>query len=290
MSALRRSRVLAVVASLLSSCAAPQAAVDADAPFRAGVVVGRVQSDAVTEASGLVASRQHPGILWTHNDSGDDARLFALDSTGALRATVRVLGARNRDWEDIARRGDTLFVADMGNNRADRLTLEVHLVREPALLRDTTIRPVATLRMRYPDGPRDAEALLVDPRSGDLLIVTKREPQALLYRLAAEARADTLVTLSRVAGRLPFRLATAGDVTEDGAEVRVKTYDHVYYWRREGDESLGVTLMRPPRRLPYRGERQGEAVAFASDGQAYFTTSEGEGGLPQPILRYDRVR
>ena len=86
---------------------------------------GTLHSPRVTESSGVAASRAHPGVLWTHNDSGDDAYVYATDLAGADRGLVRIRGARAVDWEDIAlgpcptRRGACLYIADTGDKRED---------------------------------------------------------------------------------------------------------------------------------------------------------------------------
>lgn len=213
---------------------------------------------------------------------------MAVDSVGRLVAQLRLLGARNRDWEDIARRADTLFVADIGDNSAVHTTLDVYAVIEPELLGDSAVAPAARYRLRYPDGARDAETFLVDPLTGDWFIVTKREKRVRLYRAAAPHQPDSLVTLERVPGQFTFSRAVGGDVSVDGREILVKSYEEVFYWRRQGDEPLAVTLMRPPTRLPYREERQGEAIGFQLDATAYLTTTERAGGRRQPLLRYPR--
>src|SRR2546427_1152391 len=72
-------------------------------PHPATSLTGTFRSRRLTESSGVVASRAHPGILWTHNDSGDGPYLYATDLHGTDRGVVKVTGARNVDWEDIAR-------------------------------------------------------------------------------------------------------------------------------------------------------------------------------------------
>lgn len=288
------------------ACAAPDPPPRADAPFAAAIESAALRSDVVREASGLVSSARHPGVFWTHNDSGDEPRIFAIDASGAIRATLRIAGARNRDWEDIARRGDTLFIADIGDNAAVHPSVRVYAVLEPAALADGSLALVAQYELHYPDGARDAETFIVDPLSGDWFIVTKRGERSRLYTLAAASRAETgapmaagsgdvpgatpALVLARVEGVLPFRLAVAGDVSADGTEVLVKTYTEVFYWKRGAGESLAASLLRPPRRLPYRPEPQGEAIAFTLDGDAYATLSEAAGGgVAQRLLLYRRA-
>ena len=112
------------------------------------------------EASGIAISRQVPGRLWTHNDSGQ-ATLFALDGRGAVTARVRVTGASVDDWEAVAvgpcPGGSCLFVADIGDNGAKRKSVTVYRVAEPAA-NETSVAVAEAIEMTYPDGAHDAEA------------------------------------------------------------------------------------------------------------------------------------
>lgn len=276
------------LACLLAACERVRPVNGADAVFADGKEAGELRGANMREASGLVASQRHPGHYWLHNDSGNDPELFLVDSTGNAIGRMRVDGVANRDWEDITRRGDTLLIAETGDNQARWDTVFVYAVVEPANPSDSSLQVTARYPMRYPDGPRDAETLMVDPLTGDWLIVTKREDQSRVYRYPAPQRPGVLATLERTAINFPFRLAVAGDVSPDGREVLIKTYDAVYLWERTGEEPLVTTLARTPLRQPYTAERQGEAVAFALDGSAYFTTSEVELDVPQLLLRYAR--
>ena len=98
---------------------------------------GTLHSPRVKESSGIAASRAHVGVLWTHNDSGDDAYVYATDLAGADRGVVRVRGARAVDWEDIAlgpcptRRGTCLYIADTGDNEMARKSVVIYAVAEP---------------------------------------------------------------------------------------------------------------------------------------------------------------
>ena len=180
-------------------------------PLRARVV-GHVDPAAGGELSGLVLSRS--GLLWTHNDSGGTPQVFALSRTGQLRAAVTLAGATNVDWEDIAIRGRTLYVADIGDNLAARADIAIYRFAEPAP--GTSAVPADRIVLRYPDGPRDAEALLIDPRSGTVVIVTKD----------IGGRSDVYVAGRnglRRAARLRLGIGqaiTAGDVSADGRDDR----------------------------------------------------------------------
>lgn len=278
-----------VAATLLLAACEQVRPPSGESAFLDGAEVGALRGANMREASGLTASTGHPGAYWLHNDSGNDPELFLIDATGDAKMRVRVQGAPNRDWEDIAQRGDTLFIAETGDNDSRWDTVYVHAVIEPKTPTDSAAAIVASFPFRYPDGPRDAETLLIDPISGDWFIVTKREDRSRLYRYPAPQRPGVLVTVERMSVEFGFRLAVAGDVSRDGREVLVKTYDAVYYWEREAGESLDRALSRPPKQQPYTPERQGEAIAFALDGRAYYTTSEVELDVPQLLLRYART-
>lgn len=256
--------------------------------FADGVIAGQLRGGDMREVSGMVASLTHPGHFWLHNDSGSEPEIILVDSVGVERARVRVDGAHNRDWEDISRRGDTLFIAEFGDNGAEFDTVYVYAVLEPRDLALTETPLLATYPFQYPNGPHDAETLLVDHRTGDWLVVSKREENSQVYRYAAPQRAGTLTTIERTDVSLPFRLAVSGDISTDGSEILIKNYDEVFYWTRADSETVVAALRRAPRNQPYVPERQGEAIAFTLDGLAYVTTSEIELDDPQLLVRYAR--
>lgn len=246
-------------------------------------VSGRVGAAAATELSGLVLSRSPSGVLWTHNDSGDRARVLALRPDGRLLADVTVAGAENVDWEDIATGGGALLLADIGDNLARRSSIAVYRVPEPRVgTRVVAVTAAASrLDLRYPDGARDAEALLVDPSSGALVIVEKSfSGRAGVY--VAAAGASTL----RRRGRLSLGVGeavTAGDVSGDGRTIVLRTYDRVFVWIRRSGESVAAALLRAPcsARNDLLAEGQGEALALSRGGGVFYTVPEGR----RPAIR-----
>ena len=118
----------------------------------------------IHESSGAAVSRAHAGIFWTHNDSGEPL-LYAVDAEGRTAGRVRITGAAVEDWEDVALApcpagGDCLYVADIGDNDAERPSVTVYRVREPAPNASASA-PAEAIRLRYPDGAHDAEAMFV---------------------------------------------------------------------------------------------------------------------------------
>jgi hypothetical protein len=279
---------ISILLFVISSCTAPEVPPSSEAPFAEGVNVGRLRGADIGEASGLVASLRFPGSMWTHNDSGSPAEVFLVDSTGRSQSVIFLETITNRDFEDIARDGSTILVADIGDNRAVRNEIRIISFTEPQALGNQSITPSAIYRMTYPDGARDAETLLVDPFTRDWYIITKRESSVRVYRYAHPQNPTVVAVLERIPGVLPMTSVVGGDVSPDGTEVLVKTYESVYYWKRQGNEPLSETLFRPSITLPYEIEPQGEAIAFTLSGSGFMTTTEEASSQPQWMKFYRR--
>jgi hypothetical protein len=272
-----------------------------------------VASPDVVELSGIAASRVNGGVLWAHNDSGDTARVFAMDAQGGALATYMLVGADAIDWEDIAvgpdasRGASELYLGDIGDNARARPNVVVYRLREPAVTRGVapvveTLADVERLTLRYPDGPHDAETLMVDPVSGDLIIVTKDADGSEVFRAPGTLDANASATLELV-GRIDFSLlqrrtsfppdapllarvggafATGGDISATGDVIGIRTYAAVWLWTRAAGEGVGEALAAAPCEAASVAEPQGEAFGFDADGRGYVTSSEGA----HPVLHH----
>jgi hypothetical protein len=229
-------------------------------------VVLTVQDPTLVESSGLAVSAVHPGVLWTHNDGGSVAHVLAVDHSGSTVATVTLAGIDPYDPEALAPGTDNrgraaLYLGDIGDNLRERPDVSVFRFREPTRLADATV-PAHWYRFTYPDGPHDAEALLVDA-DGRITVATKEFSGAALYqaprKLVAEAHGTNVLT--RLAG-VPA-LVTDGAYLADGRFV-LRTYTSVYVYDRPGHEVARALL--PP-------QPQGESIA--ADGDRLLIGSEG---------------
>ncbi|MEN8114846.1 MAG: hypothetical protein ABFS21_10725 [Actinomycetota bacterium] len=252
--------------------------------YSAITVAGSVAAPGLVEASGMAASRIRPGMLWSHNDSRDGARVYAIGPDGADLGAFDVAGAHAFDWEDmaIASGPDSeipyLYLGDIGDNfsiRSGRIT--VYRVPEP----DTEARPgsiegAVPLEFAYPDGVFNAEALFVADDS--LYIVTKDRQEARVYRGNAGGDGSSVETLQLVATLQLNAEVSGATVSWDGATIAFRGYRTVWLWHRSPDESIADTLAKPPCTAPSPDEIQGEAIAFLSDG-GYATISEGANPL-----------
>ncbi len=294
---------LVPVAVVLAACVPPpppplpasplfQAACNGDLQ---GNVAGSVESTALTETSGAAASRANPGVLWAHNDSGDTPRVFAMTSSGHHLSWFQLAGASAVDWEDMAigpgpQPGQSyLYLADIGDNNHVRTSIVVYRVPEPAIntqqppAEGQTLANVTAFTMQYPDGPHDAEALAVDPASGDLVIVTKEiSGQAGVYSHQASAASSTLDRKSPIslgAGTL----VTGAGATPDGTAVVLRTYTSVLVFPHAPSTPLDEAFGFGSCDGASAAEPQGEAIAVTPDGRGYVTISE---GAQPPINRF----
>lgn len=314
---------LGVVLMLMCSCSKKQ--VDQPAVnnlFDFGKSLALINDENLEESSGLAESFANPNLLWTHNDSGDKARIFLIDYEGKVKATVWLDSAKNRDWEDIAigpgpeAGKNYLYIADIGDNESEFPYKYIYRIEEPLIdvskTKDTTIQKVDVIKFQYPDGLRDAESLMIDPLSRDLFVISKRELRANVYRLpypqitAGEMNAElsiqnleldpSEIDTVRLNGEVLIRgyhpkyfyQIVAASISNDGTEVLVKSYSTVYYWKRESNETIPALLKRPPTVLPYIPEPQGEAITFSASGDGYFTINEKMRGKEQRLFFYKR--
>jgi hypothetical protein len=270
------------------------------------VKLGVLSHKEITESSGIVSSRTTPGVYWTHNDSGDGPFLYAFTDRGAHKGVWRVTGASARDWEDIAvgpgpaQGASYLYIGDTGDNRGTRTEIKVYRVPEPLVTpadaNSSKTNPIPTgeaesIRLRYPDGNYDAEALLVHPRSGNLYVVTKVPlGDPMIYEARAPLDTAKVTTMVRV-GVLSMPgffggLVTGGDISPDGTRVALCDYSQGYELILPAASAPFNQVWKQPLIAIDLGERkQGEAIGYRLDGRALLATSEGKRA---PLLQVER--
>lgn len=256
-----------------------------------------IKDKSITESSGLVASRTTSGAYWTHNDSGDGPFIYAIDTRGDSLGTFRVTGAQANDWEDISagpgpqRDKSYLYIGDIGDNNESRAEVVVYRVAEPTL--STTTRsftkrrpgatePAEAIRLKYPDGSHDAEALLVHPATGNIYIVTKvliANPG--VYEAVAPFTPGKLITMRRIGeARVPSLFGgviTGGNISPDGRHVALCDYFQGYEMSLPASSKNFDDIWKQRMSGFDLGKRkQGESITYRLDGRALLATSEGE--------------
>ncbi|MEV7284462.1 WD40 repeat domain-containing protein [Streptomyces sp. NPDC093252] len=238
-----------------------------------------IEDPRITESSGLAASRQHPGIYWTHNDSDDGAFLYAVDSaTGETVATLTLTGVGTpRDVEAISiGPGNQIYVGDIGDNLGGTWDhVWIYQLPEPAELTDRTVRATQYV-VQYEDGARDAESLVVHPETGRVYVVDKNAEGGHLYEGPAELSPSGTNVFKPIAA-VPDLEATDATLSPDARYLVVRSYFGAvaYTWN-------GGQLKRLERLSVPTGFVQGESVTYTADGNRLMYGAEGEGSKVLP--------
>jgi hypothetical protein len=193
------------------------------------LLTGTIQEAAITESSGLVASRRFPGVFWTHNDAGSAAVLFAITKQGQSVGAFEVRGAQFNDLEDIAVDGSgNLYLADIGDNGGNRSTLFVHRLKEPNPgIGSRVVTVNRSWRLKFPGDRDDAESFVVLGENGYLITKPRRNGKVTIYtfRLSDAARTITLKKVGKISVAAPV---TAADISPDGKRLGLVTENGVY--------------------------------------------------------------
>jgi len=288
--------IVAAMALLVAGCSAPSL------PFAR--LAGLVTNRQLDEISGLAASHAHEDVLWAHNDSGNPARLYALNRRGRLLARYDVVGARNIDWEDLASfeldGRHYLLLADTGDNGGRRRDIVLHLFEEPAQLGNGRLRPIWSIHARWPDGgARDCEAVAVDPGQRQILLVSKKRVPPELFTLPLADPHGAVLEARRV-GRLEgvpqaspelrskdpklaslFSQVTAADISPDRTTLAVLTYGSVLFYRRTPGKDWAEAVSHPPEAHDVPPIPQAEALTWSAGGAGLYATGEFS---PAPIF------
>jgi hypothetical protein len=276
-------------------------------PYELPRVTGKIRSGEITESSGIAASRCNSNVFWTHNDSGDEAFIYAFNATGDHLGAWRVPNASNRDWEDLASSKDIsgrcyLYIGEIGDNKLLWPEHMIYRVEEPLVLPDARsssrnapmyTAPAEVLRYSYPDGDHDAEALMVHPLSGDIYVLSKQvSGPAGVYHLKPIFQDTSRQTAVKVADlsvpAVPNGLLTGGDISPDGSRVVVCDYGRAYELVLPlGERNFDAIWKQDPVTIETGKRKAGEAICYNVDGTSLFATSEGRNS---PVLEIRRTK
>ncbi len=272
-------------------------------------LTGRLGARKLDEASGLHASRASIGDYFVHNDGGRP-RVYVIDQNGFDLGHISIDGAEVNDWEDITSvpvgEGRWLVIGDVGDNSNKRKHITLYFIAEPQPGADGYYSGKQalqhTIKLHYPDGPRDCESIAYDPTAQQILFLTKRNKPPRLYSIAlqtalsqasaeleflgeiASFRRPTPADRAKWGGRAEWISQPTGmDISPDGSEAVVITYRSLYRFQRDAGESWINALNRHGEEVVGPPAKQNEAIAYSVDGKAIYVTSE---ELPAPVYRF----
>ena len=255
----------------------------------------------LNEISGIVESIKYPKNFWVHNDSGDKPRIFRVNQDLEIIQEVQFDGISHIDWEDITYGNyndqKILFIGDIGDNLGIRDEIQIYLLIEPeeGVVKSESLR---TLNLSYPDGPRDAEALLFDEMYNELIIITKRDQKSRVYtynmnstdvgslKFEGELNLEEFDEIDPISR---YKITSADAISERG--IIIKNYLEVYLYTLSDLERLtNVLISRSPKKIMYVPELQGEAISLEVNYKGYWVTSEcaddGAKHQAQPLYFY----
>ncbi|WP_276371415.1 hypothetical protein [Chryseolinea sp. H1M3-3] len=262
--------------------------------FEKGKVLSQHRNKKLKEVSGLATSIANKDMLWTHNDSGNDAEIFLLDESLNIKSAFRLAGIKNRDWEDIAvgpgpdASKTYVYVGDIGDNNAVYPYKYIYRFEEPVYSANAEVVVISdfdTIIFQLDDGIKDTESLMIDSGTKNLYVVSKREDPVYVYELKySDMAKDTVVAKKKIS--LPLHQIVAADYMAASGDVLMKNYQHIYYWENTSDEPLITLLKKQPVEIPYVEEPQGESITWKRDGSGFYTLSEMKKKKPSSLYLY----
>ncbi len=264
--------------------------------YTLGEEIGKVENSKLDEISGMAASSRYRDTFWVNNDSGDQPNIYLINLAGELIATLSLPApTTNRDWEGITIADGYIYIGEIGDNLAIYPHKKIYRVAEPTTIdikeREQMFeaQSVETMHFNFADGKRDSETLMFDPISQELVLVSKRELNVMVYTTPFIENTQSDVRLIESCATLKFTLATAGDISLDGSKILVKNYPNIFYWERTPGESIAQALSKEHTILEYDPEPQGESIVWSTHEDAFYTISEKRGDVTPVVYKYSRV-
>lgn len=236
------------------------------------------------EVSGLVVGRNNPDLVYMIEDKGGRNEVYVFTKNGEYKTKYIISGVANIDWEDLAigfgpeEGKNYVYIADIGDNDAERDHVRIIRFEEPKITNGIkssyVIGQTDILKIRYPGGAKDAETLMLDPFTKQLLIVSKREETAVIYEVNNNLEYDKIQEAKAI-GTLPMKKMVGGDISADGKKIVIKNKKQVYYWENNGKSISKTLLTKAPKTIAaYVEEPQGESIGFDHDAKHFYTITE----------------
>jgi hypothetical protein len=245
--------------------------------FETTPVISALAPGLIDEVSGIADSKANGGHLWVQQDSGNPNEIILLSPSAEVSKRIFIKSAINRDWEDLALANgpipgiNYIYVADIGDNNTNYPNYAIYRFPEPPSTIDT-VATCETIRFMYPDGPHDAEAILVG-NTNEIYIITKKDALSRIYKIDYP-QSTTGMNMAVYVGSLSFNGVTSAAISPTGSEIMIRTYTSIHYWNRDANESLEQALSKDALLIGHQLEPQGEAICFRNDNGGFYTISE----------------
>lgn len=238
-----------------------------------------IQSLEIRESSGLLKSPRHENLYWTHNDSGDSSRLFAIRRDGSSiipkgksdkDPSILIRNAAHVDWEDCAfDRAGRLYIGDFGNNSKTRADLALYILEEPDPARSNRVKSAKKIRFAYPGQGKptadsnnfNCEALFIIDQTPYVLTKEQFKARTTLFRF--DTTDTNRVNILTPVGEFNIGGAVTGsDISPDQSLLAVITYNAIWIFEKPSDSDN--FLLNPVRKLRIKA-KQCEAICWDND-------------------------
>ncbi|OQP65363.1 hypothetical protein A3860_16990 [Niastella vici] len=253
-----------------------------------------VNEASLNEVSGIADSKANPGYLWVEQDSGNPPDIGLLKHDGTFLKNIHLANVVNRDWEDMVLSNGPLqgiqylYIAETGDNLLVHPDYVIYRLEEPLAAADT-VKNIDAIAFYYPDGSHNTEAILVDPTSKDIYLITKTDLKSRIFKLTYPY-STTVMNRAEDVGVLPYNYVTSAAISPAGNGIVIKTYDAIYYYPHKSGETMLQSLSNKPVNLPYTPEPQGEAIVFANNDSGFYTLSEKGLASSVKLYFYKRIK
>lgn len=286
--------IFSIVWMVFAGCGESEVSSQDEPVFATGERLAELSDDRLSEVSGLAGSVNNSGLLWALNDSGNEPEVYLIDKELNVVMTVKLEGVTNRDWEEISvgagpdSKTTYIYVADIGDNSGVYPEKYIYRFPEPksGAQNNLTISDFEQITFELEDGMRDCEALLIDAKTKNLYVISKRDFPVGVYELPWSATGET-ITAAKVLS-LPMFAIVAADRLEKNGDILMKNYTNIYYWENKDNLDVLSLLNTTPQQVPYEAEPQGESIAWAKDGSGFFTLAESEPDQPTYLYFYSK--
>jgi hypothetical protein len=241
----------------------------------------KLASKDADESSGLECATTLKNSFWTHNDDLGDSRLFAFDSQGKHKGTWRLPGAILLDWEDLSafrlNNRNYLLCADVGDNFSARPIVCIYIIEEPdGQDPKRKLKIVNTILFSYEGGPRDCEAVAVDLRKNQIVLISKtpQAGQCAMYTLPLSLTQAKKPLVAKKISAVNISWVTSMDISADGTRAVIMALRDVYELSRKKDEDWPKAIQRGIRKVARLPRGQWEAICFGADDRTLYATKE----------------
>ncbi len=248
----------------------------------------KIENSSIDESSGLAMSTRYDNVIWTHNDSGSMAIIYAMNTEGKDLGTFFLGGESPADWEDISAfqlNGQSyLLLADTGDNKEIRMGGRLTIYPEPDIYHyaGEVIEPAWEIEFTYPDFKSyDVEAVAVDIQNKKILMLSKRNKKARLFELPLQS--DDGSVEARLLRKFKYiKRPVAMDISRDGKEAVILVFGKVFWYQKEPNQSWKKKFKTPDKSIKFNGLRQPEGICLDSGLKAIYISSE---RLPAKLLK-----